>query len=79
MAKEHIPDLILSDVMMPKGDSISLTRQFKQDIRISHIPIVLLTAKGDVGSKLDGLTALANDYITKPFDSDELRLKCNCS
>jgi DNA-binding response OmpR family regulator len=75
MAKEHIPDLILSDVMMPNVDGISLTRQLKQDIKTSHIPIVLLIAKGDAGSKLDGLTALANDYITKPFDSDKLRLK----
>jgi len=75
MAKEHIPDLILSDVRMPEMDGIELSRVIKEDISISHIPLVLLTAKTDLESKLEALKYGADDYITKPFSSAYLEAR----
>jgi DNA-binding response OmpR family regulator len=71
-AKEHIPDLIVSDIMMPELDGYELCRQLKQDIETSHIPIMLLTAKASEESILQGLKTGANDYITKPFNAEIL-------
>jgi DNA-binding response OmpR family regulator len=75
IAFNEIPDLILSDVMMPGMDGIHLCRTLKSDIRSSHIPIILLTAKSAEESKLEGLKAGADDYITKPFNLDILKVK----
>jgi YesN/AraC family two-component response regulator len=58
--------------MMPKIDGYEMTRRIKQDEKTSHIPIILLTAKSDKDSKLEGLGLGADDYLTKPFDTDEL-------
>jgi signal transduction histidine kinase/ligand-binding sensor domain-containing protein/DNA-binding response OmpR family regulator len=69
------PDLVVSDVMMPEMDGFELTRALKQDPRTSHVPIVLLTALGDRDSRLQGLEEHADDYLVKPFDADELRLR----
>lgn len=75
LAFAEIPDLILSDVMMPKMDGITLCQLLKADIRTSHIPLILLTAKSGEESKLEGLTAGADDYITKPFNLNILKVK----
>ena len=77
LALEHIPDLIVSDVMMPIKDGIELTKTLKQDERSSHIPIVLLTAKAGDDNELIGLHVGADDYITKPFNKKLLLSKVN--
>lgn len=72
---DKMPDLIICDVMMPNMDGFELCRMVKQDIRISHIPIILLTAKAGEENKYKGLEAGAEDYIAKPFNMEMLSLK----
>jgi signal transduction histidine kinase/DNA-binding response OmpR family regulator len=75
MALQEIPDVILSDVMMPRMDGFHLCEHIKKDERTSHIPVVLLTAKTDQPSKIEGLGTGADDYVAKPFDLAELKLR----
>ncbi|MEL5893812.1 two-component regulator propeller domain-containing protein [Bacteroides sp. GD17] len=74
-ALKFLPDVIISDVMMPEKDGISMTRELRADMTTSHIPIVLLTAKSSIESKLEGLEYGADDYITKPFSATYLKAR----
>ena len=71
----HVPDLIISDVMMPIKNGVALCNVLKQDTRTSHIPIFLLTAKTGDNAMLEGLQSKADDYITKPFNAEILKQK----
>ncbi|MEM9984945.1 MAG: response regulator [Bacteroidota bacterium] len=74
-ALDMTPDLIVSDVMMPKKDGYEVCATLKQDERTSHIPIVLLTAKSDTSSKIEGLKQGADAYLAKPFNKEELFIR----
>ncbi len=75
MAFNHIPDLIISDVMMPRLDGIGLCKAIKEDAKTNHIPLVLLTAKVGDESALKGLEVGADDYVAKPFNVKTLSAK----
>ena len=76
-AISNIPDLILSDVLMPEMSGITLCEKIKTDERTSHIPVVLLTSRSEVENKVTGLETGADDYITKPFSVAELNARIN--
>ena len=73
--EQQTVDVVVSDIMMPGIDGLELTRRIKEDVNLSHIPVILLTAKALEEDQLKGLQMGANDYITKPFNADILRLR----
>lgn len=73
--KNHIPDLILLDVMLPKMDGLEVCRALKQEEKLKRIPIVMLTAKGEEVDRIVGLELGADDYVVKPFSPRELMLR----
>ena len=77
IAEEKQPDLIISDVMMPGISGIVMCQRLKRKLETSHIPILLLTARTDLESALEGLKCGASDYIMKPFNMELLLLKCH--
>lgn len=77
MSKEHLPDLIICDVNMPKEDGISFLKEIKNNTTLSHIPVIMFSAKIDEETKKDSIQYGAEDFIEKPFSLDFLKWKIN--
>jgi PleD family two-component response regulator len=73
--KHHLPHLIVLDIMLPDIDGYEVCRNLRTNMRTSHIPVIFLTQKDERSDKLQGLELGADDYITKPFDIEELKLR----
>ena len=71
-ACEHIPDLIVTDLMMPVMDGFEVLKKIKNDSRLKDVPVIMLTAKGNIWDVDEGFSLGADDYITKPFQPSEL-------
>jgi DNA-binding NarL/FixJ family response regulator len=72
LLQQHNPDLLISDVMMPKVDGYQFLKQVREDPRYKALPVVFLTAKGMTSDRIQGYTAGCDAYLSKPFDPDEL-------
>ena len=75
IARINIPDIIITDVMMPKMDGYQFSREIRSDEKTSHIPIIMLTAKAGLDDKIEGLETGIDAYLTKPFSSKELKVR----
>jgi two-component system phosphate regulon response regulator PhoB len=74
-AREFRPDLFILDIMMPELDGLKVCRMIRADKELAHIPVIFLTARGEVEDRITGLEQGADDYIAKPFDTKELVLR----
>jgi signal transduction histidine kinase/DNA-binding response OmpR family regulator len=74
-AREFIPDVIISDVMMPRMNGLEFTNLIREDERTSHIPVIILTARADDESRISGLKHGADEYLSKPFSMEELQIR----
>ncbi|TKG97356.1 response regulator [Puteibacter caeruleilacunae] len=74
---KHVPDLIITDVMMPEMNGFQLCNEVRNNVLISHIPLILLTAKSSKEAELKAMECLADDYVTKPFSRDVLHARVN--
>ncbi|HEX2912807.1 MAG TPA: response regulator [Chloroflexia bacterium] len=72
---QEMPDLVLLDLMLPGMDGYEVSRQMQKEARFNHIPIIMLTAKNAIADRVTGYERGADDYITKPFDADELLIR----
>ncbi|MEM9151711.1 MAG: response regulator transcription factor [Cyanobacteria bacterium P01_F01_bin.3] len=72
MLERRIPDLVISDIMMPQVDGYEFLRQMREDSRFSRLPVVFLTARGMTKDRIEGYQASVDAYLSKPFDPDEL-------
>ena len=75
--KEHKPALILLDIIMPTFDGMEIAHMIREDKTLSHLPIIFVTAKESIGDKISGFNLGAHDYITKPINPTELKLRVN--
>ena len=75
LAKQEVPDLIISDIMMPKKDGFETTKELRSNDITNHIPIILLTALGDHENRIKGWQEKADEYLTKPFNTEELKTR----
>jgi two-component system response regulator RpaA len=75
LALQYIPDLILLDLMLPNVDGLTLCQRLRRDERTAQIPILMLTALGGIKDKVSGFNSGADDYLTKPFDLEELLVR----
>jgi signal transduction histidine kinase/ligand-binding sensor domain-containing protein/AraC-like DNA-binding protein len=75
LARERLPDVVVSDIMMPRMDGLEMLKRLREDIRTSHLPVLLLTARQDEATRLQGFSLSADDFLAKPFNPAELRLR----
>lgn len=77
VAKQALPDLIITDLMMPKRDGVGFVESLKRktNSKLANTPVIMLTAKAGINDRLTGLMAAIDDYLTKPFDADELKAR----
>ena len=73
--KTEKPDIVLLDLMMPEIDGFEVCKRLKSDPLYKHVPIIMLTAKGEINDKIEGIEMGADDYVTKPFNLKEIRAR----